>query len=89
MELAAVREDVRAACLRRRVRLVRDTLKEKNPRRTLAFARLPIPRYTRLLRRWTSVRIILSSRRLSSVRRVSIRARAAGCCRLSSWLEYS
>jgi hypothetical protein len=49
-------------------------------RRTFALAGFPIPRYTRLSRRWTSVRIILSSRRLSSVRSVSISARAGLYC---------
>ena len=45
-----------------------------------------MPRYAQLSRRWTSVKIILSSRRLSSVRRVSIRARADLYCWVSIWL---
>jgi len=55
-------------------------------RETLALAMFPIPRYTLLSRRCTSVRIILSSKRLSSVRRVSIRASAGWYCFDSSWL---
>ena len=53
---------------------------------TFDLAMFPIPRYTLLSRRWTSVRIILSSRRFSSVRRVSIRASADWYCFDSSWL---
>ena len=53
---------------------------------TFDLAMFPIPRYTLLSRRWTSVRIILSSKRLSSVRRVSIRASAGWYCFDSSWL---
>lgn len=54
---------------------------------TLDFARFPKPRYTRLSRRCTSVRIILSSRRFSSVKRVSMRERAGLYCWASSCLS--
>ena len=55
-------------------------------RHTLAFANSPTPspRSTRLSRRWTLVRTILSSSRLSSVRKVSIRASAYMYCWYSS-----
>ena len=43
MELAAVREDVRAACLRRRVRSVRDTLKEEKHKANLGFRQIADP----------------------------------------------
>jgi hypothetical protein len=54
---------------------------------TFALDMLPMPRYTRLSRRCTSVRIILSSSRFSSVRRVSMRASAGLYCWASSWLQ--
>lgn len=53
---------------------------------TFALARFPIPRYTRLSRRCTSVRIILSSSLLSSVSSVSILLNAALYCSPSSCL---
>lgn len=56
-------------------------------RRTLDLGKLPIPRYTRLSSRCTSVRIILSSSRFSSVSSVSIRDSAALYCSVSSCLE--
>jgi hypothetical protein len=43
MELAAVREGVRAACLRRRVRLVRETLKKKKHKTNLGFRQIADP----------------------------------------------
>lgn len=55
---------------------------------TFDLERFPMPRYTRLSRRWTSVNIILSSRRLSSTSSVSIRARAGLYFCVSSCLTW-
>lgn len=83
MELAAVLEDVRDASGGRGE--TRD-LGQRGWRDTFAFGKFPMPRYTRLSRRKTSVRIILSSRRLSSVRRVSMSTSAGLYCCVSSCL---
>lgn len=82
MEFAAVRDEVRAALDVCQYHLEEwiDEEREKGRHLTFALAMLPMPRYTRLSRRCTSVRIVLSSSRFSSVRSVSMRVSAGLYC---------
>ena len=78
-------------CLQIRVMLYEHEYEEvavgmRKKGRTFALGKFPIPLYTRLSSRCTSVSIILSSNRRSSVRRVSMSAIAGLYCCVSSCL---